>query len=240
MSKKVDEPKPLSLAEVPNRPTYFMGRHDELVRKMMGRYGFLRVNNIKSARYVVFTGGPDVSPFLYGEPRHKKSYIHFAADLVDIQTLRAARHDQIKIGICRGAQFLNVMIGNGRLYQHVDGHARGFHLAAEPGPNGALFQVSSTHHQMMIPGTTGIPLLSASVSSTRETGLGTETVVNNNNDDPEAVLYMDDNTFCFQPHPEFPNKENEKCRDWFFDQIETYFMKTTETEACKIARSMHK
>src|SRR5438309_1359385 len=50
-------------------------------------------------------------------------------------------------GICRGSQFLNVMAG-GRLCQHLDGHGSWHDMETS---DGRSFEVSSTHHQMMLP-----------------------------------------------------------------------------------------
>jgi len=66
---------------------------------------------------VVFTGGADVSPFMYGE---KKLSVTCNDEHRDEQEkLFFERYTKVpKVGICRGGQFLNVMNG-GKMWQHV-------------------------------------------------------------------------------------------------------------------------
>src|SRR3546814_14796091 len=52
------------------------------------------------------------------------------------------------LGVCRGAQFLNVMPG-GKLYQDVDNHV-GDHPIYDPQNKRVIPNVSSIHHQMCI------------------------------------------------------------------------------------------
>ena len=220
-----------------NVPTYYMASQDTQVRAMFGLRGFERVFEPDKADFVIFTGGADVSPFLYGEPRHSKTVTSFTRDLQDITTLRKCGHNQVKIGICRGAQFLNVMLGNGRLYQHVEGHATaGGHTAKETYDGGREFLVSSTHHQMMIPGSSGKVLLAAAKSLSKETA--STTIYRQRNladknfyDDPEAVIYQDYDTFCFQPHPEYTGALNKDCRDYFFETIACYWLSNSQEKA---------
>jgi putative glutamine amidotransferase len=68
----------------------------------------------------VFTGGPDLDPKRWGEPKHPKAeLLHPDREASDFAALRAALAlDLPVLAICCGAQELNVALG-GSLHQHV-------------------------------------------------------------------------------------------------------------------------
>jgi len=72
---------------------------------------------------VVFTGGSDVDPELYGEQSQPEtSGVVRMRDDAELALLRAAlERDMPVLGICRGIQVLNVGMG-GDLDQHLEGH----------------------------------------------------------------------------------------------------------------------
>jgi len=72
---------------------------------------------------VVFTGGSDVDPELYGEQSQPEtSGVVRVRDDAELALLRAAlERDMPVLGICRGIQVLNVGMG-GDLDQHLEGH----------------------------------------------------------------------------------------------------------------------
>src|SRR5262245_1711938 len=69
---------------------------------------------------IFLTGGVDVDPACYGEPRHERSdRADPARDWAELHLIRWAIADRKPIlGVCRGIQILNVACG-GSLYQHV-------------------------------------------------------------------------------------------------------------------------
>ncbi len=69
---------------------------------------------------VFLTGGVDVDPGQYGEPRHERcDRADPARDWAEILLVRWALQDRKPIlGVCRGIQVLNVACG-GSLYQHL-------------------------------------------------------------------------------------------------------------------------
>jgi putative glutamine amidotransferase len=68
---------------------------------------------------VVFTGGSDVDPALYGERAHPMTYVKPERDAAELVLLRAALTTDLPVlGICRGAQLIAVAAG-GRLHQHL-------------------------------------------------------------------------------------------------------------------------
>lgn len=105
-------------------------------------------------KLVVFTGGSDVSAFMYGRKAHPTSHGHPKRDYLELLIWEAAQRQGVPVlGICRGMQFINVMCG-GELVQHTSGHAGRGHriiclLDSIKGFNGGM--VTSLHHQMIIP-----------------------------------------------------------------------------------------
>jgi len=69
---------------------------------------------------VFLTGGVDVDPACYGEPRHERcDRADVARDWVELALVRWALADRKPLlGVCRGIQLINVACG-GSLYQHV-------------------------------------------------------------------------------------------------------------------------
>jgi putative glutamine amidotransferase len=117
---------------------------------------------------VVLTGGEDVEPSLYGQPRIPEcGRSNPARDTTEIALVLAAR--QLKkpvLAICRGPQLLNVALG-GTLFQDIplqipgaldhspktDRSSRSHHVEVEAGSRiagavqAASLEVNSVHHQ---------------------------------------------------------------------------------------------
>ena len=115
---------------------------------------------------LLLTGGPDISPHLYGgltPPEHEGEYSP-ELDLLELELLKhALKGDMPVLAICRGMQVLNVAFG-GTLIQHLPGH-RVESAAGDPAPMshsiylspgsklaailgmGGFFRVNSLHHQ---------------------------------------------------------------------------------------------
>lgn len=196
---------------------------DGIVERMFVDQGWVSVSDVTQADLVVFTGGEDVSPCLYGEKTHPTSYCNMNRDFQEIAIFRSALERSIPmVGICRGGQFLNVMSG-GKLWQDVRGHAiRGTHRAIRQDVDRDRYiNVTSTHHQMMRPGNEGIVLLLADWAD-YVTTVGVEAHIQG----VESVYYPNTNCLCFQPHPEY--LAGEGCRPLFFEYIQKYLMKRGE------------
>lgn len=227
-------------------PTFFVVNPDTAISHMMRIYGYNEVQNIKEASIVLWGGGPDVHPMLYGQGMNPTCHVDFARDRRDIEALRLINENQTLVGICRGAQFLNVMVGNGSLYQDVDGHAtRSMHEAwTGEHATGRSIMVTSTHHQMMIPGPNASVFLRAR-QSFKKFGVSAKTPikfyrgVTDLYEDPpqdiEAVIYYWSTTWanvlCYQPHPEYMGSPS--CDDnteYFFELLENYCLSKTVVE----------
>jgi anthranilate/para-aminobenzoate synthase component II len=101
---------------------------------------------------IVFTGGHDVSPSLYGKNAHPNTSSSMDRDIEETQVFEIAQENEIPMaGICRGAQFLCVMAG-GKLVQDITGHHEN-HTVSAAYPDGITREivVSSSHHQMQYP-----------------------------------------------------------------------------------------
>lgn len=109
------------------------------------------VHDIKDAKVVVFPGGSDINPELYGFTVHPSTYFSKSADERDLMAYKAMNADQLAVGICRGAQFLCAMNG-GKLIQNVYGHSIGRTHAIKTIMSPPIeLQAISLHHQMMYP-----------------------------------------------------------------------------------------
>jgi putative glutamine amidotransferase len=114
---------------------------------------------------VMFTGGSDVDPALYGEHPHPTSHVKPERDEAELMLMRAALAADLPVlGICRGMQLMAVAYG-GKLHQHlpdvlghnnhrpISGPKFGEHLVRlEPGSRchrllGDTVAVNSFHHQ---------------------------------------------------------------------------------------------
>jgi len=205
---------------------FWMPTLDAAVLEMLTKRGHKVVYNPKLWYDVaLFTGGPDVHPFLYGEKLHNKTVFDLQRDLRDSAAYHMLHSVVPKVGICRGAQFLNVKSG-GRLYQHVTDHAiSGTHEVMDNWTSD-VFKVTSTHHQMIRPSYDAEILLATDLSKTRSTYDSTIYPAGYSEEDVEACYYPETNSFCFQPHPENDNSPKE-CTDYFFEKIHTYYWNDT-------------
>lgn len=208
------------------KKVYIVGG-DFLIEKMYRDAGLELVDELDKAELVQFTGGHDVTPSLYGDVPHPTTSNDEARDRFEKVTYKACRPDQIKVGICRGAQFLCAMNG-GTLWQDVNHHAiRGTHeILVLPWGNSAdgptLAEVTSTHHQMMRPSKHNSNVIGiAHLSTYRDTGLDSRKVTRFDREGPdvEIVLWRDSRSFGFQGHPEY---ESVKCRELFLSLLDKY------------------
>lgn len=194
----------------------YVEARDRSTITMFEERGWDVVATVEDADVICFTGGSDVSPMLYENGAMKNTISdpkrdEFCANIFYSEDSK----DALFVGICRGGQFLNVMCG-GRLYQDVDGHATTHDIYCTS--TGKIIEASSSHHQMMVPTEEGEVLYVAEKSlyklpkydDVEEKGL-----------DVEVVWYEDDKCLCFQPHPEWVEKDHE-CQELFFDLIEEY------------------
>lgn len=183
----------------------YIERSDGLTAGLFTYLGYLLVEDYEQADLVVFTGGSDVSPHLYGAARHHSTFCHPLRDEREAAVFMECSRLKIPmVGICRGAQFLNVMSG-GKMYQDVTGHLGDHEIIDQE--TGEVIRVTSTHHQMMMPSNDAtIIAISTKIDSNRIWMEGDVVRRDTSNTGIEVVLYEHTKCLCFQPHPEFNSK----------------------------------
>jgi anthranilate/para-aminobenzoate synthase component II len=181
---------------------------------------------------VCFTGGEDVSPELYGH-ENLTSHNSLARDRKEALIFEIARKYEIPMtGICRGSQFLNVMCGGTMVQDLGRDHPGGRHLCLTY--TNQLFEVTSSHHQMSVPGPGGSCLAWAEIDvdphdltydgsfadlADLYTEEGRIRVV-------EAIHYPAVKVFAVQHHPEWQDIDCEAAR-WTLDQIRYLILEKT-------------
>lgn len=105
---------------------------------------------------VIFWGGTDIHPSLYGQLRHERSQAAgldpSSRDTFEWNLMKYCKVNNIPmIGVCRGAQMLCAFAG-GSLIQHVTGHVgnSGGHQIHSDDLDSPIWS-TSCHHQMMYP-----------------------------------------------------------------------------------------
>lgn len=169
---------------------------------MFERHGFSVVKSLPQADAVVFLGGTDVSPEIYGQKPHPKTqHPDRRRDMHEVEVYKSA-FKLPKIGICRGGQLLNVLNG-GKLIQDLDGIVTG--TVTMVSKDGYKTDVLVDHHQGII-----------------SSKVGQKEAWNFRHPlSPEYdVFYPESKSFCFQPHPEWGHEGTEK---YFFSRLEVYF-----------------
>lgn len=183
--------------------------------------GWEVVSAVKDCDLIQFVGGADVNPALYKHNVHPTTHFREVTDVQDSQIFELGKRlGKPMAGICRGGQFLNVCNG-GTLVQHLDGHAIGANHMALDVIYGATIEVSSTHHQMMVPHEDAKILMVAKQSSYKLICKTVEEDIQASlPDDIEALYYAKYKSLCFQPHPEFNHVPD--CRKYYFACIKTH------------------
>lgn len=197
--------------------------------KMMYELGYGGAKGLGDADIVLFTGGHDVTPELYGEKALSSTNNSVERDerekIIYEEALKAGLP---MVGICRGGQFLNVMNG-GKMYQHVNNHCRNHDMVVIGNPNKTV-KVTSTHHQMMRPNEEKCLVLAVAAEATQLSSYGLEiNRVTPSMDDIEVVWYEDTACLCFQPHPEFAYAPPE-CRKYFEECMDNFVIPATYTQ----------
>jgi gamma-glutamyl-gamma-aminobutyrate hydrolase PuuD len=161
---------------------------------------------------VVFTGGEDVSPEMYGEEKHPRTSYNKSRDQREKLFFDKAVKLKIPIaGICRGAQFICANSG-GKLVQHITGHHGSHDIITD---EGKYIRVSSTHHQMQLPPKSALPVAWADprLSEVYEGAPGKLLYPEVEYD---VVYYPETNALGMQYHPEMmsPTSDGFKyCKD---------------------------
>jgi putative glutamine amidotransferase len=153
---------------------------------------------------VIFTGGHDVDPALYGEKVGSKTGPpNRERDSYEAKCFARAKELGIPmVGICRGSQFLCVMAG-GKLCQDVANHQSGHTIRTH---DGQVIECNSVHHQMQL------PPAGARILATCEPRLSTHYWDGEDRDmevpgEVEVVHYPGARALGIQFHPEYLHAE---------------------------------
>lgn len=169
---------------------------------------------------VCFTGGSDITPAFYNQ--QKLSYTRGIDKQRDInEKAMFNRYPQsFKVGICRGAQLLNVLSG-GNMYQHVDNHQTGYHTCIDLITKKKV-TLNTVHHQMMVPGNNADVICIANESTYRHSKPRQIELPY----DPEVIWYEKTKSLCFQAHPEYINvgASYNQTEVYFFELLSRFFM----------------
>lgn len=186
--------------------TFMLSVANWYVTYLFEQWGWEHVFNVDEAEYLIYPGGVDINPKFYGQMETSSVYTTPASTLRDEREMRlyydnADTHKHI--GICRGAQLLNIACG-GSMWQDVDNHQGCRHWVLDLELQD-YFLCNSRHHQAMIPSDKAEVL---AVAKTSTDGTKDDCVVSFEKTwadvwcDIEAIAYPEQKVFCFQGHPE--------------------------------------
>lgn len=183
------------------------------------------VRDQNEADVVVFTGGADINPEIYGKQAHPSTYFSDYRDAYEIEAFRKMRKDQLAVGLCRGAQMLTALNG-GILIQNVSSHCGGHRMRNN---SGNILPITSIHNQMMYPW--DLPkedyevLYWADGLSRYYEGDGVDEELMRRNVEPEIVVYHREGLpkcLAIQGHPEMmePCPTTDMINDLIYDLLD--------------------
>lgn len=154
---------------------------------------------LKKGDCVMFEGGTDINPLIYDEePNSYTSQSDYSRDAFEMEVFRQAVSKSIPmIGICRGAQLLCALSG-GKLVQHVNKHTQDHWVEDYKGRS---YKVTSSHHQMMLPGETKHKMIASTKRATLYLDENDESIPVN--EDAEIVWFEKTKCLSIQGHPEW-------------------------------------
>lgn len=171
---------------------------------------------------VLFTGGADISPSLYNDIS-PEGYCNTnpARDSREKIIFNCALEHGVKMtGICRGSQFINVMSG-GRMLHHISGHGLGGEHTMSSHKDDEIIDVTSTHHQMSIPGPDGL-LVAWSTDRRSDVYIGKgDKEEHYAGPEVESLLYPKTKCFGVQYHPEYMHSESPGYR-WYWQAVKDF------------------
>lgn len=157
---------------------------------------------------VVFTGGEDVSPYVYGEEAEGARGCNPIRDDFEVSIYYQFLNRAPFVGICRGGQLLNVLNG-GKMIQDlgktVSGVKSAIYFPDGPDKDPSIVEVLVDHHQgILLDKDRGILLGFYDALSPLPAYFG---------------LYPETKSLCFQPHPEWGH---EPTKSLFFKLLREY------------------
>jgi len=164
---------------------------------------FTDVTDLSQANLVCFTGGSDVSPYIYGEEPNGARGCDPVRDEVECVLYHAAKDQGIPcVGICRGGQLLNVLNG-GSMIQHLGKTISG-DIEVWNDWGDESFVVRVDHHQGMVASEKGDMSLTYGFQE---------------GDPHYEIWYPETKSLCVQYHPEWGHEGTEAR---FFELLTRY------------------
>lgn len=179
-------------------------------------WGWEPVTSPDEADIIIFNGGADIGTSMYGETPINSGIPYQASerDLYEKDLYSKYATRKFLLGICRGAQLLNVLNG-GSLWQDVNNHNKS-HMMIDLN-TGEEISVTSVHHQQMKANPLYGLLIGASNVSTHKVSDGVDEIIKPRSkrpryDDAEVIWYYDTQCLCVQGHPEYVPES--RFADW--------------------------
>lgn len=202
---------------------------------LMAEMGCSKADSISDADIVVFIGGEDINPALYGQA-DVASHFYQPRDDFEVNAYKKAQElGKTCLGICRGAQFLHAMNG-GQLWQDVNNHAGRSHKIVDLDED-CWVVVTSMHHQMLQDNDT-LEVIAVTEEQIATTFLDENLQINLNavgsnteyEIEIEAGVYHDTKCFFVQGHPEVGNMH---YRTWFSSKLADLMYEWESTDIAK-------
>lgn len=171
------------------------------------------IDNPKEADIVIFTGGADVHPMIYGCKEVTRCGTYLERDIREKEIFDQLTDKQLVIGICRGSQLMCALNG-GILVQDCDNHGI-FGTHGIETVEGEKYQITSTHHQMQCPYTIKKSYYDIYAWANRCTyylgdNMSVSIVKKLKEKEPEIVIYhkpLTPRCIAIQGHPEMMRKD---------------------------------
>ena len=210
---------------------------------LVAEAGMVRANNVAEADIVVFIGGEDINPALYGQ-KDVKSYFTQSRDDLEVEIYKRAQElGKVCFGICRGAQFLHAMNG-GILWQDVNNHGGRSHYIVDLDEDVRVL-ATSMHHQMLQDNDT-LEVVAVTEEQVATSFLDEDLLINleakgvnaSHEVEIEAGVYPKTKCFFVQGHPEVGTPE---YRSWCMQKLHDYYMDwTADNSGAQLAEMLNK
>lgn len=197
---------------------------------MLEAAGMIAVNDVAKADIIVFNGGRDIGTEMYGETPVARG-VPFEMGERDRHEKRIfeSNPQTFKLGICRGAQLLNVLNG-GHLFQDVNHHHSSHPIVDLE--TGEVYEATSTHHQMMRPDPARSVVIAVASQSTQKFCEAVTYLVTKDKlpplsegNDVEIAWYPHGRSLCIQGHPEY-GSSTKSYTDYCLGLIERHYVES--------------
>jgi gamma-glutamyl-gamma-aminobutyrate hydrolase PuuD len=189
---------------------------------------FQLTNAIEKANLIVFTGGEDVDPSIYNEPKNGRTSSNLQRDKKERIAFDIACDLEIPmLGICRGSQLLCALSG-GRLIQHQENPHSVHDIETY---DGKVIPITSSHHQAqypyeMSPDSFKLIAWTENMSHTHQNGEGKE-ISDKPFKEAEIVYYPKTNALGIQGHPEWMNEKRDEETITYLNNLVSKFLNKT-------------